>query len=78
LGFIRLDLADIGLVVISRIGDALSHDFGKDFSQVWAHEFGKDLAYHELGKLASDDGIRGVVSRFGVCCCGRFGVVGSG
>jgi hypothetical protein len=31
--------------------DGPYHEFGKDFSRAWAHEFGKGLAYHDLGRL---------------------------
>ncbi len=65
-------------MAISRNGDGLYHEFGQEISRVWAHEFGKGLAYHELGNLARAGGDWVSISRFGACGSGRFGVVSSG
>ena len=46
-------------VLISRFRDGPSHELGQEISRVWAHEFGKGLAYHELGNLARAGGIWG-------------------
>ena len=42
--FLKVDFVGIGLVVRSRIRDAVCHDFGKENSRVWAHEFCYGLA----------------------------------
>ncbi len=68
----------IWLVAISRFGDGLYNEFGQEISRVWAHEFGKGLAYHELGCLARAGGDWVSISRFGIVSSGGFGAVRSG
>ena len=47
--------------------------WGWAISRVWAHEFDKGLAYHELGNWARAGGGWVSISRFGACGSGGLG-----